>query len=73
MKFYFCETCGKRVTEADVEAGQARDKKLKGVCCAQCAVGVMTMETLPVSEDEARKILGKPPPTRESGTIRMAC
>ena len=54
MKFYFCETCGKRVTEADVEAGKARNKKLNGVFCAQCADGVMTLEMLPVTEDEAR-------------------
>ncbi|MBI3829838.1 MAG: hypothetical protein HY291_09990 [Planctomycetes bacterium] len=67
MKFYFCETCGKRVTEKDVEAGQARNKKLKGVYCAQCSVGVMTMELLPVTEDEARKILGKSP-TPAAGT-----
>lgn len=67
MKFYFCETCGKRITEKDVEAGQARNKKLKGVYCAQCSVGVMTMEMLPVTEDEARKILGKSP-TPAAGT-----
>ncbi|MCW8129800.1 MAG: hypothetical protein KIS92_05545 [Planctomycetota bacterium] len=59
MKFYFCETCGKRVTEQDVEAGRARNKKLNGVFCAGCAEGVMTMELQPVSEDEARRLLNK--------------
>jgi hypothetical protein len=57
MNFYFCETCGKRITENDIEAGQARNKKLKGVYCTGCAVGVMTMETLPLSKEEARQIL----------------
>src|ERR1051325_2099040 len=48
MNFYFCETCGKRLTEADLEEGRGKNKKLKGVYCSGCAAGVMTMETLPV-------------------------
>jgi formylglycine-generating enzyme required for sulfatase activity len=44
MNFWFCETCGKRLTEKDLEEGAARNKKLKGVYCQQCSVGVMTME-----------------------------
>lgn len=73
MEFYFCETCGKRVTGKDLEAGLARNKKLNGVFCAQCAAGVMTMETLPVSEAEARKVLAeaaageKPAPAPPTG------
>ncbi|MCZ7644657.1 MAG: LamG domain-containing protein [Planctomycetota bacterium] len=59
MKFYFCEKCGKRLTDAEIQSGQARDKKLKGVFCADCAVGVLTMESLPVSEESARKILAQ--------------
>jgi uncharacterized CHY-type Zn-finger protein len=47
MKFYFCEACGKRLTEHDIEQGAARDKQLKGVFCTECAVGVTIMETLP--------------------------
>jgi hypothetical protein len=43
-KFYFCETCGKRITDVDLEKGAGRDKKLKGVYCSACAAGVMTME-----------------------------
>lgn len=59
MKFYFCETCGSRLTEQDIAAGKARDKKLKGVFCQTCAVGVTTMETAPLSESQARSILAK--------------
>ncbi|GMV80930.1 MAG: hypothetical protein AMXMBFR7_21140 [Planctomycetota bacterium] len=57
MKFYFCETCGKRLTDAEIAAGQGRDKKLRGVYCAACAQGVMTMENLPMTEGEAQALL----------------
>ncbi|MBE7464168.1 MAG: hypothetical protein HS116_11870 [Planctomycetes bacterium] len=57
MKFYFCETCGKRLTDAEISAGQGRDKKLRGVYCAACAQGVMTMENLPMTEGEAQALL----------------
>ena len=43
-KFYFCEKCGKRITDKEIELGLGRDKKLKGVYCKQCAVGVMTID-----------------------------
>ncbi|HYG73400.1 MAG TPA: hypothetical protein VEK08_00100 [Planctomycetota bacterium] len=43
-RFWFCETCGKRLTNFDVASGDARDKKLRGVFCADCAVGVTTTE-----------------------------
>jgi hypothetical protein len=39
MKFYFCETCGKRLTDAEIH-----DKQLKGVYCKECAQGVMTVQ-----------------------------
>ena len=42
MKLWFCETCGKRVTEDDLAQDKARDKQAKGVYCAACAVGVQT-------------------------------
>ncbi len=61
MKFYFCEGCGQRITEHDLAAGEGRDKKLKGVYCSNCAVGVMTMETLPLTDEEARKVLESTP------------
>ncbi len=57
MKFYFCEGCGKRVTDQDLAAGTARDKKLRGVYCKQCGESVLTMERLPLSDDAAREIL----------------
>lgn len=66
MRFYFCETCGKRVTDTDVESGIARDKKLKGVYCSDCATGVVTMETLPLTDQDARRILKKPPTPAEA-------
>lgn len=50
MKFYFCEGCGKRVTDQHVEDGLARDKKLKGVFCKDCAVGVMTVEFMALKD-----------------------
>lgn len=50
MKFYFCETCGRRLTEDDISRGQGRDKKLKGIFCTSCAVGVMTQEMQAVDE-----------------------
>ncbi|MBE7462922.1 MAG: hypothetical protein HS116_05435 [Planctomycetes bacterium] len=61
MKFFFCEKCGKRVTDSDVAAGQARDKKLRGVFCTDCAAGVLTLETMPITEDQAQKILQDQP------------
>ncbi|MCZ7643851.1 MAG: hypothetical protein M5U26_00980 [Planctomycetota bacterium] len=75
MKFYFCEKCGKRLTEQEIAAGAAKDKKLRGVFCADCAVGVMTMETVPLTEDSARELLGQqqPPeaPQRKSDAIKL--
>ncbi len=57
MKFYFCEGCGKRVTEEDLSDGKGKNKKLKGVYCTSCSAGVMTMETLPISDEDASQIL----------------
>lgn len=70
MKFYFCETCGKRVTEEDVAAGQARDKKLKGVYCTNCSEGVMTMEMAAITDIPAPAPAAPPPPrvARDSGS-----
>ncbi len=65
MNFYFCEGCGKRLTEHDIDAGAARNKKLKGVYCQACAVGVSTMESLPLTQSEADKILAKEPPSKK--------
>lgn len=65
MKFYFCEACGKRVTQDDIAAGEGKDKKLRGVYCVQCAQGVTTMDNLPVSNEEARDLLQKETPTQK--------
>lgn len=61
--FYFCEGCGKRITEQEIDEGKARNKKLKGVFCTTCAVGVTTMDDLPLSNREAKNLLGKPEAT----------
>ncbi len=69
MKFYFCEKCGKRLTEADIDQGAAKNKKLKGVYCTACSAGVMTMETLPLTDEMAQQILGdKPERQRDAAT-----
>jgi len=59
MKFYFCENCGKRITEIDIAQGAGKDKKLKGVYCKDCAVGVMTMEFSSITIEQARQIVQK--------------
>jgi hypothetical protein len=61
MKFWFCEKCGKRVTDGDLEQGNARDKKARGMYCSDCAPGVMTVE-LPAIQDP----VDAPPARRES-------
>ncbi|MCW8129213.1 MAG: hypothetical protein KIS92_02405 [Planctomycetota bacterium] len=55
MKFFFCESCGKRITEKDLEEGKARDKKLNGVYCSQCAKGVLTKELQALGDLPGRK------------------
>lgn len=60
MNFYFCEKCGKRITDVDIDKGLGRNKKLKGVYCTDCSVGVMTMDSLPMLTDaDARKVLAE--------------
>lgn len=67
MKFYFCEHCGTRLTDKEITAGKGKDKKLRGVYCTKCSEGVLTMETMPVSEEEARRITGQKGRRRTSG------
>ncbi len=55
MKFYFCETCGKRITDRQILEGLGRDKKLKGIYCRSCAVGVTTLEFDALVEPDVRK------------------
>ena len=42
MNFYFCETCGKRITDAEIQRKEGFDKQAKGIYCKTCAVGVNT-------------------------------
>src|SRR5689334_13029343 len=57
MNFYFCETCGKRLTDIDLADGRARDKQVKGIYCKACAESVVTMEfeaiKLPITDQTA--------------------
>jgi formylglycine-generating enzyme required for sulfatase activity len=62
VKFYFCETCGKRITDRQILEGLGRDKKLKGVYCKECAVGVTTMEMDAINIEN----LARPSPPRAS-------
>lgn len=55
MNFWFCEACGKRLTDKDLEEGSARNKKLKGVFCKECSIGVMTMEMDAVNPEQLTK------------------
>jgi len=50
MELFFCETCGKRVSDKDLATGQAKRKGLNGVYCAGCAVGVQTMDVMPITD-----------------------
>ncbi|MCW8130326.1 MAG: hypothetical protein KIS92_08260 [Planctomycetota bacterium] len=43
MKFYYCEGCGKRLTEEDLGEGLGRDKQVKGIYCSDCAYAVSTV------------------------------
>jgi DNA-directed RNA polymerase subunit RPC12/RpoP len=52
-KFYFCEKCGKRITDSEIERGLGRDKKVRGVYCRQCSVGVATIEFEAIQPPEA--------------------
>ena len=42
MKIWFCENCGKRVTETDLNQNLGRDKQAKGVYCVACEASVQT-------------------------------
>ena len=63
MNFWFCETCGKRLTDQDLEAGKARDKKLKGVYCADCATGISTQEMAIVTDAQIQQHRSAEPET----------
>ena len=44
LKLYWCENCGRRLTNEDLVKGEARDKQVKGIYCKQCAPGVVTLQ-----------------------------
>lgn len=48
MKIFFCEVCGKRLTDMDIEIGKAIDKQLAGIYCRECGVGVATRQEVSV-------------------------
>lgn len=57
MNFYFCETCGKRISDTDLDQGLGKNKKLKGVYCKKCAEGIMTVDFVPITNLQAEKLL----------------
>lgn len=63
MRLFFCEKCGKRLDDRDLDSGAARDKKLKGVYCAECSVGVNTMVMQPISDADLRRPEPAKPPS----------
>ena len=42
MKIFFCEGCGKKLTDNDLAKGTAKDKQKAGLYCTSCAAGVAT-------------------------------
>ncbi|MBE7465137.1 MAG: hypothetical protein HS116_16800 [Planctomycetes bacterium] len=64
MKFFFCEKCGKRLTDREIEMGKAKDKKIRGVYCTDCAEGVMTLETLPLTDEQAMELTQQASPAQ---------
>lgn len=55
MAFYYCEKCGKRVTDADLAAGRAQNKQLRGYYCGVCAEGAMTLSFDAITHEELLK------------------
>jgi formylglycine-generating enzyme required for sulfatase activity len=49
-KFWFCESCNKRLTEVDLAEGKGFDKQLRGKYCVKCAPGVSTHEFTPLRD-----------------------
>ena len=74
MKFYYCETCGKRVTDEDLASGMARDKQVKGVFCRDCKEGVSTIAFTPIKQSELREVQEAPtePPRKPRATFSPA-
>jgi hypothetical protein len=74
MKFWFCEKCGKRVTDVDIAEGDARDKKAKGVYCTDCGVGINTVELDAITDEQLARGHGRitpQPPARKPSNIKI--
>ncbi|MBE7462934.1 MAG: DUF1080 domain-containing protein [Planctomycetes bacterium] len=69
MKFYFCEKCGKRILDRDIAAGEARDKKLRGMFCGDCAAGVMTMESVAITDEQAQELVAQEEAKAPTGVV----
>lgn len=54
MNFYFCENCGKRITDEE-----GRNKGMKGWYCPDCSSGVTTISISATTEEQARELLIK--------------
>lgn len=52
-KFFFCETCGSRITGDDLDAGGAKNKQVKGYYCSRCAREVKTLSFTAYNEEQA--------------------
>lgn len=68
MKIFFCEGCGKRLTDSDIEHGSAVDKKMAGIFCQKCGAGVSTQETSPKKPSAIAVHAPAPRATRNSQT-----
>jgi hypothetical protein len=55
MNFYFCSKCNKRVTDVDLQSGQAIDKQAAGIFCRQCAEGIRTSEFTAITNTPDKK------------------
>lgn len=72
MQFWYCENCGNRLTEKDLEEGRAANKQLRGVYCKTCATGVMTMEFDALTVENARGLLRKAQHKQEQASAAAA-
>src|SRR5579862_5873929 len=72
MNFYFCESCNKRITDAELAAGSAKNKKVKGVYCSECASGVNTIEFEAMDDTEAVKVISQTAPVSSGRLARPA-
>jgi hypothetical protein len=58
MKFWFCEKCGKRITEADVQSGVAVETDTK-VYCKECSPETAATPARPKSSKDGMKAVSR--------------